>query len=331
MFSYDEYRRIVDDCLRNNRFTMSMTEDERSSILEKLQFTEPSIELYQYRRCNEFTFNDFLKNQITLVHPKYFNDCFEVKPYVNLEELVKTYNSYDVNNAKRLIGIAKERDFTPAEIQKIGGRNTAQVLKLTAKALLEQNTEEILYDNFEEIQYKGLMQMSPDLCQICLSKQSETRIACFSENFDSPTMWGHYADAGKGFCIKRYLPIKLNMSLCPSDCSERVGEAVSCTNNNCVKNGNNWLFPVVYCSERPDFTKDIEELLAQTQFQKIGLDLDWSNYNLFSHLKFACYKSSDWEYEHEWRWIRALCTNEIPDYTPISVGRICGLYLELLC
>ena len=301
MFSYDEYRKILDDCLRNRRFTISMSEDERSSLLNKLQCPEKTIVLYQYKKCNEFTFNDFLKNQITLVHPKHFNDCFEVKPYINLEEFVKTYDSFDINKAKKYIGIAKERDFTPAEIQELGGDNTAHVLKIIAQKLTELNMEETYYANFDEIQYKALLEMAPLLNLLCNSKQNETRIACFSESYDSPIMWGHYGDAGKGFCIKRTLPALLGMSLCPNDNNGRCDKSDSCVKSKCIKEGHNWLFPVIYAPTRPDFTKELELQLIQTQFQLMGLKADWSNYDLLTQLKFSCYKSSDWAYEREWR------------------------------
>ena len=62
------------------------TREEQLS--KKLKSPDNDIELYQYRRCNVFSFNDFLKNQLTLVHPKHFNDIFEGMPYFNSREFV---------------------------------------------------------------------------------------------------------------------------------------------------------------------------------------------------------------------------------------------------
>ena len=327
MFSYNEYRHRIDNCFRNRRFTISMPENERSSIIEELQGPVKTIDLYQYRRCNEFSFNDFLQNQITLTHPRYFNDCFEVKPYFNLEEYVKTYNMFDINAAKRLIRIAKIRDFTPEEIQEIGGENTACLFKLISRKLIEENAEEKYYADFETIQQNALMQQVSLINQFCSSKPNETRIACFSESCDSPIMWGHYADSGKGFCVKHTFPVLSGMSLCPNDNNLKCDKANSCVKEQCIKSGYNWLIPVNYSSERPDFTKELELQLVQTQFQLMGLNADWSNYDLLTQIKFACYKSLDWAYEREWRWIRTLCTNEVPEFAPISVGTTSGLYL----
>lgn len=244
-----------------------------------------------------------------------------------LKDFIKRYNLFDINTAQKYLGIVKERDFTPEEIQEIGGENTAQLLKDISRTFTELQVEENYYNNFEEIQYNALMQMAPLLKQICGSKQNETRIACFSESYDSPIMWGHYADSAKGFCIKRSFSISLCMSLCPIDNNRECEKSDSCVKSNCIKSGNHWLLPVIYCSQRPDFTQDIEEQLIQTIFQLLGMKADWSNYDLLTPLKFSCYKSIDWSYEREWRWIRTYCSDIIPDFSPISIGSISGLYL----
>ncbi len=234
---------------------------------------------------------------------------------------------FNLNIARKYIGIAKERDFTPEEILEIGGENTALLLKLISRKLTEENAEEKYYANFEIIQEKGLMQMAPLISQLCNSKPDETRISCFSESYDSPIMWGHYADSGKGFCVKHTFPVLLGMSLCPNDNNGKCDKSDSCVKGYCLQSGNNWLFPIIYCNERPDFTKELELQLIQTQFQLMNLETDWSNYDLLTQLKFACYKSLDWAYEREWRWLHTSCTNKIPEFSPISVGMTSGLYL----
>ena len=146
MSSYDAYRAQVDDCFRNNRFTISMCAEERASIISKLRYPETSIELYQYRRCNEFSFNDFLQNKITLAHPKYFNDCFEVMPYINFDKFVEAFRQFDLETAKKYVEIANTRDFTPEEIKRMGGDNIAYILKAFSNKLKENNAEKIFYE-----------------------------------------------------------------------------------------------------------------------------------------------------------------------------------------
>lgn len=327
MITTDEYREKVDNCLRSNRLLGSMSQDEGKAIVEELQYPDNYIDLYQYRRCNVFSFNDFLKNQITLVHPKYFNDIFEVMPYFNLREFVQIYEKYDVKTAKKYFDIAKERDFTPSEIQEIGSKNAATLLTLEARLLRDHGYEGQYYESFEKIQDNGLMQMAQPINQVCRSKQEQTRIACFSEEYDSPMMWGHYADSNRGFCVKHRLPVFLNMKLCPKNGREQCDNSGSCVEGSCVENGCHWLLPVIYCSERPDLISNLAEEISQTIFQRMGFTPELDKIDLLAPLKFSCYKSINWKYEREWRWIRTHCTEAIPEYASISVGAITGLYL----
>ena len=327
MFLYDEYRRIVDDCLRNNRFTKSMTEAERSSVLKKLQFTEPSIELYQYRRCNEFTFYDFLKNQITLVHPKYFNDTFDVLPYINKERLIKTYNSYDIDVSQKMFDITKHRNFTPEEIRELGDEDAAHFFESFSRNTIKQGKEDIFFANFPNMQTLGFMAISSLLGPLCELERNSTRIACFSESYDSPIMWGHYADAGRGFCITYSLPTTYHTIFYPNDNHGKCGETASDMKSGYIEIAGQWLLPVIYCSKRPDFNSLIEKKLIKMILAIQGYKVDLSDLDLLSPLKFTCYKSSDWAYEQEWRWIKTDCSTNTPDFSSISVGRICGLYL----
>ena len=58
-----------------------MSQEEKDRIINGLKYQQNTIELYQCRRCNDYSFNDFSSNRITLVHPQRFNDCFEIVPF----------------------------------------------------------------------------------------------------------------------------------------------------------------------------------------------------------------------------------------------------------
>lgn len=327
MITTDEYRERIDNCLRSNQLLGSMSQDEGRAIVEKLKSPDNDIELYQYRRCNVFSFNDFLKNQLTLVHPKHFNDIFEGMPYFNSREFVNIYKVFDDKIAKKYIDIAKERNYTPSEIQEIGGKNAATLLSLFARLLREHGCERQYYESFEIIQNNGLMQMAQVINQVCRSKQEQMRIACFSEEYDSPMMWGHYADSNRVFCVKHKLPVFLNMNLCHENGREQCDNSGTCMESNCVEDGCHWLLPVIYCSERPDLISNLIEEINQTIFQQMGFTPELDKIDLLAPLKCSCYKSINWKYEREWRWIRTHCTEAIPEYTSISVGAVTGLYL----
>ena len=96
MDAYSEYRNRLDSLFLNERLTLSMSQEEKDRIIDRLKYPQETIELYQYRRCNDYSFSDFRNNKITLVHPQNFNDSFEVLPYVDMDKLHSIHQSFDV-------------------------------------------------------------------------------------------------------------------------------------------------------------------------------------------------------------------------------------------
>ena len=91
-------------------------------------------------------------------------------------------------------------------------------------------------------------------------------IACFTEDVTSILMWSHYADSSKGFVLQ-YDFGKLLMSL----------------------KGEGFLFPVIYSRERFDATEYFHSLIKG------------NGGNILESIILQLYKSTDWEYEKEWR------------------------------
>ena len=322
MDAYSEYRNRLDSLFLNEKLTLSMSQEEKDRIINGLKCQQNTIELYQYRRCNDYSFSDFRNNKITLVHPQNFNDSFEVLPYVDIDKLHSIYQSFDVNQARRYIRIAKEREFTAEEVNHIGGINAVEQLKMFARILRTQDEENIFLENFDRNSDHGFEEVRTRLLYYCVSERDKVRIACFSERYDSPIMWGHYADSGRGFCVKRTLPLSLNMSLCPLGGNKNYLECSSCINDS-----NNWIFPVIYKSERPDFSYIYGDLMQYNIFMENGINVDYQDFNILSEIAFSCYKSIDWGYEKEWRFFHALCRNSMPEYISARIGYISGLYL----
>lgn len=107
---------------------------------------------------------------------------------------------------------------------------------------------------------------------------------CFSTDFKDILMWSHYADNNRGICIEYDLNILEQ-------------------NDPTLKN----IYPVIYCDKRP-FKKDVDEITGIVVSQK------WLNYNiqqkgiddydtLIQALPLFLFKSTDWNYEKEWRMI----------------------------
>ena len=115
-----------------------------------------------------------------------------------------------------------------------------------------------------------------------LSKLSDCAyIKCFSENFNSNTMWAHYADNHRGICVAYDLALL--------DHGEEVLEHI---------------FPVLYQEQRP-FSRD--------QLSEICDAQKWLNYDIFNDaypengeilndaLLLFLRKGKEWESEQEWR------------------------------
>ena len=66
----------------------------------------------------------------------------------------------------------------------------------------QEELEKYFYPEFKKIKQNGLNQTISLINALAKMLQQSIRIACFSEVHDSPIMWGHYADSGKGFCVK---------------------------------------------------------------------------------------------------------------------------------
>ncbi len=98
-------------------------------------------------------------------------------------------------------------------------------------------------------------------------------IACFSETVQSVTMWSHYADNHEGFALEydlRFIPTE--------------GSAMEY-----------FIFPVVYDDNRFEAT----DLIAWCFAKCYGVDIKQPDQ--FANFKVSLHKSTQWEYEKEWR------------------------------
>jgi len=98
-------------------------------------------------------------------------------------------------------------------------------------------------------------------------------IACFSETIQSVTMWSHYADNQEGFALEydlRFIP------------TEGAAKGY-------------YLFPVVYDDRRFEATDFLSWCIAK------GYGMNVNQPDQFAHYKLSLHKSTQWEYEKEWR------------------------------
>lgn len=172
-----------------------------------------------------------------------------------------------------------------------------------------------LYNLRKEIVYLNYVDRQNDMFEgLSLNTKSNgivnsiTKMVCFSAVGDSPLMWGHYAESGKGICVE----YDFNKLEANSQIRKR-------------------LLPVIYVNNRPDtgsyddnnLDKYIQDCLLCDRVKDKCLDKylkeheeDYEQYG--ESLIDFIFKYTDWSYEKEWRiiydyhfWLANKCKNEL--------------------
>jgi len=249
---------------------------------------------------------DIQKQRIWLSHPSYFNDPFDCHVGYDIEE-------YEKQRFTKYIQQKMNHEFTSDEIERIK-------LSKTFVHYLEsmyRGTEEyydvkhkILEKKSDELQKKirnFISEITEDINKkIEDIRKINIRVACFSdlmkdENLKkSITMWSHYADNHKGFCVEYDLSIlkqDFEFTLGEHDYynesvqSKYLEERLLVT----TKAG---LFPVMYTSNRVNIPySKLMKIEYKDGRLKHNPDIDAIIYKTY------LVKSSDWSYENEWRLI----------------------------
>lgn len=244
-----EYRRSVERALRDCEYRQCDSKELRDDIVRRLTYIGDSIQLYQYRACNENTINGLRHGAIMFKSPIEFNDPFDSLLCWN-EAIVQKY--FDKAEFKKVLNDFWM--FKPSDV----ARRLSHVFK----------------------------------------------ISCFSEVPDSPLMWAHYAQGGKGFCVEYELMPTYGEVMCLKDGDQCLeGRFSGCKKDACKFCCEFSLFPVLYSKERPDATsalcREIEYMVAHRLGKSNQLDLD--HYDKLEPYKITLFKSVDWAYEKEWR------------------------------
>lgn len=106
------------------------------------------------------------------------------------------------------------------------------------------------------------------------------RISCFATTPFSQLMWGgSYADEHRGFCLEYTI-----------DLNSKDFQKIS-----------SHLFPMIYCSSRPNITKE----LVYAKDEDLSEQMFWN-----MHFHGTLRKSIDWAYQDEWRLLLPFSKNE---------------------
>lgn len=99
-----------------------------------------------------------------------------------------------------------------------------------AKHVFQMLYEIFPYTNRKLLQETAKVSITSKLDEYLYNMKSQFRIACFTENNDSPLMWAHYADNHRGFCMEYDLT--------------KLPEGYRCS-----------ILPVIYSNSRYDATR----------------------------------------------------------------------------
>ena len=279
----DLYRKQLDKLFRTSRLLSSDSQEEKERIYGALRPPCDRLPLYRYYKLDAegYVLSALRHGKVTVSNPKIFNDPFDSLLYIDREKVRAAQQLYPPERIINEVNSIREGNDPRPEldgvIQELFKRLASLPEEDVKKALscsplqIEKNTS-LLIDNV--IAYlRGLL-----------------RIACFSERCDSPLMWAHYADCGRGICVEYDV-------LTTGGFAHPIKGLSS--DRDCFLS----MFPVLYSNERYDATHIAEDLvlLLLAVEMRVENSCDFSKYDLLKDLKLSLYKSKDWEYEREWR------------------------------
>lgn len=281
----DLYRKQLDKLFRTSRLLSSDSKEEKDRIYGVLRPPCDRLSLYRYYKLDAdgYVLSALRHGKVTVSNPKIFNDPFDSLLYVDREKVRIAQRSYPPERIINEVNLIRAGNEPSPEldgvIQEFFKRMASLPEEDVKKALscsplqIEKNTS-LLIDNV--IAYlRGLL-----------------RIACFSfsERCDSPLMWAHYADCGRGICVEYDVPTTGELAHPIKGLSSDRDRFLS-------------MYPVIYSNERYDATHIAEDLilLLLAVEMRVENSCDFSKYDLLKDLKLSLYKSKDWEYEREWR------------------------------
>ncbi|RNL90096.1 DUF2971 domain-containing protein [Sinomicrobium pectinilyticum] len=234
-----------------------------------------------------------LQNQtIFLSTPQNFNDPFDSYVCVETETYAKLYLLRELKRNNRITATETPSSISSKEYWEINnswskedetnGRviySNRRSTFMTIYSIFENKNKDFK-EYADRLLYKGRVECQRKIKNI---RSLQFRISCFSDFKDddellqNSTMWSHYADNHRGFCIKYSIDFE------------------NLDDKELIVSG---LFPVKYTSVVPKISS--KELL-KLEFEEGKLKLNKSV--IKTTLKTLTTKSRFWKYENEWRLI----------------------------
>ncbi len=229
---------------------------------------EPYIpaKLYKFRAISDYALDNLQNDTVWLNSPDKYNDPYDSAATISPTEI------FDVsirNHLDDIPGLDKLYRIIPRdEIERL--RTAPNPTREIAKKVLEADpnvSRDKIPEMLDALQSEILHVMNPTYIKLIEYLRSSIKICSFAATMMPITMWSHYADNHKGFCVEYDIS-----KITSSDIRRRM------------------LFPVIYKASLFDCTKYFSSSLE-----------DLSQFNNTFALVQALYKSPEWSYEQEWR------------------------------
>lgn len=202
-----------------------------------------------------------------------FNDPYDMLLRFDIEAVKNMFNSLLSNESfyrlKDVLG--KGKTLPDIVKQNFDQENISQIKNIVLSITNDSEIDSFVSNRRNEVM--DMVDLYFPLLATFVNKRTAT-IACFSETIKSVTMWSHYADYHKGFVLEYDLRPTLSNGI------PNVG-----------------IYPVIYDDKRYDGT----QYILWEFLRMLGVKLP--NPDTLSYIKCALHKSSQWEYEKEWRLI----------------------------
>ena len=317
----EEFKKLIE----SYKITDDSTKKEIKIFLDKISnwlIENTPQKLYRYRSCTDYNIHSLENDEIWGSSLLNLNDSFEGIPSFDLEKINQEINGLFckeilqeyVEKLLKFGYLYEYKNMIPSEAKKSFSKNLEEGLKNKKLAI------EKLYDFFDSNKVNFINNLNillGDLIEKIYKNidlyRSFKKIACFSTDYKSSLMWGHYADGNKGFVIE------YNLSELIKKCS------IKCKKENlkkCDSLGLNYLLvPVIYRKNSYDGT---DFLIQNIMYNFLSIIFNSNNSNdqikyfdtdtLF-YLRLILNKSEAWSYEKEWRLVANL-QSKTEQFTP---------------
>ena len=309
--NYDEFAHILYNTFYDNHAELQYVKEQFVPLRDWIKNNIPE-KLYRFRPITKYSISALETDEIWGSQINTFNDPFECLP------------SYHMDAVNRYIDHEFSVEIFKSNLKHVTSNNIPEWITTkffpeiisnlrTAADFLLNNPETTVYlhqlkQSLISMWQENLDQLNTQFITDMLIRENMYAIASFSETYTSSVMWAHYAKSHTGFCIEYDIKSFL------TDCSE------NCTNlRNCPGFMMNYaIAPVMYQNQRYDASAGFMSLLINWSIDKMKIPMSNHYFDMFLPTKLLLTKSSDWDYEREWRLFKILDSGNIVKHKMIA-------------